>query len=104
MFCLRYEILAQSRQSRRSDSGERCEVREWGKSKEEEREREWAEMRELALTPYPIPPLSFLSSYLFAPSPPGTGKAQSVLKCPNHHPPPPNPKGNRTKIINAVRK
>lgn len=31
----------------KSESGE--------KSKEEEREREWAEMRELALTPYPIP-------------------------------------------------
>lgn len=30
----------------KSESGE--------KSKEEEREREWAEMRELALTPYPI--------------------------------------------------
>lgn len=31
----------------KSESGE--------KSKEQEREREWAEMRELALTPYPIP-------------------------------------------------
>lgn len=83
-------------------SGAKSECGE--KSKEEEREREWAEMRELALTPYPIPSLSFLCPYLFAPSPPGTGKAQSVPKCPNHHPPPPTPKGNGTKIINAVRK
>ena len=79
----------------KSESGE--------KSKEEEREREWAEMRKLALTPYPIPRCLF-SAHLFAPSPPGTGKAQSVPKCPNHQPPPPAPKGNRAKIIHAVRK
>lgn len=67
-----------------------------GKSKEEEREREWAEMRELALTHYPIPRCLF-SAHLFAPFPPGTGKAQSVPKCPNHQPPPPAPKETEQK-------